>query len=177
MPDHVMNRDEREKKAATSLLKSGVRLTIDTAKWNDGYARLLRQAVSYPEVARIFVSPAIKKELCETIPDNDHAWLRKLRPWYGHDDHFHVRLQCPPGISGCEDQAAPPPGDGCGAELANWFKPPPPPPKKPVKPKPPPPPMTLADLPNACSEILSEGPGGVPVTAGIPVPKARPATN
>ena len=24
------------------------------------------------------------------------AWMRKLRPWHGHDDHFHARLACPP---------------------------------------------------------------------------------
>jgi penicillin-insensitive murein endopeptidase len=176
MPDHVMDRDEREKKAASSLLVRGKRLTLDTHKWSERYATLLRHAASFPEVGRIFVSAAIKQKLCDSV-GTDRAWLRVLRPWYGHDDHFHVRLKCPPGTAGCKDQAAPPAGDGCGAELASWFKPPPPPPKKPPKPRPPPPEKTLSDLPAACAGVLAADPGGVPVTAGIPVPQARPTTN
>ena len=174
MPDHVMDRQERETKAAVSMLVKGVRLKLDTRKWSDADFGFIKQAASYPEVARIFASPAIKQQLCATA-GTDRAWLRKVRPWYGHDDHVHVRLSCPPGVSGCIDQAAPPPGDGCGADLAYWFRPPPPPPKNPPKPKPPPPEKTLADLPRACAQVLTEGPGGVALTDGIPVPAAAPA--
>ena len=163
MPDHVMDRQERERKAAVSMLVKGVRLKLDTNKWSDVDLSLYKQAASYPEVTRIFASPAIKKQLCDAA-GTDRAWLRKIRPWYGHDDHMHVRLACPPGVSGCIGQAAPPPGDGCGADHAYWFRPPPPPPEK-----------TLADLPKACAEVLPEGPGGVALTAGIPVPAAAPA--
>jgi penicillin-insensitive murein endopeptidase len=171
MPPQSMTRDEREKKAAVSLLMTG-RLTVDPAKWTAQFPRLLERAVSYPEVARIFVSPAIKQQLCETV-GTDRAWLRKLRPWWGHDDHFHVRLTCPPGMAGCENQAAPPPGDGCGAELAWWFKPHPPP-KEPTKP---PPEIVLANLPAPCAGVLSAAPGGVETEAAkvAPVPKPRPA--
>ena len=116
MPDHVMTREEREKKAAGSLLVKGKRLTLDTGKWSDVDLRFIRQAASYPEVARIFVSAAIKRKLCDTA-GSDRAWLRVIRPWYGHDDHIHVRLSCPPGVSGCVDQAAPPPGDGWAPSL------------------------------------------------------------
>jgi penicillin-insensitive murein endopeptidase len=173
MPDHVMTREEREKKGAQSVLVKGKRLTLDPRKWSDAETLLLKRAASFPEVTRIFASPAIKKQLCETA-GTDRAWLRKIRPWYGHDDHIHVRLACPPGVSGCDDQAAPPEGDGCGTDLASWFRPPPPPPKHPVKPKPPPPEKTLADLPSACTQVLTGGPGGVALTAGIPVPAPRP---
>jgi penicillin-insensitive murein endopeptidase len=177
MPDYTLSADEREKKSAVSLLMTG-RLSVDPRKWSPLYARLLKRAVSYPEVARIFVSPAIKKELCETVPENDHAWLRKLRPWWGHDDHFHVRLECPPGMSGCETQAPPPPGDGCDASLDDWFKPPPPPSKHPVKPKPPPPELTLADLPKACASVLHDGTGQAAAEAAtVPLPRLRPATS
>lgn len=174
MPDHVMTRTEREKMGAQSVLVKGKRLTLDTHKWTDADTVLVKQAASFPDVARIFASAAIKKHLCETA-GTDRAWLRKVRPWYGHDDHIHVRLTCPPGVSGCIDQAAPPEGDGCGDALAFWFRPPPPPPKNPPKPRPPPPEKTLADLPAACRQILTEGPGGVALTAGIPVPEPRPA--
>jgi penicillin-insensitive murein endopeptidase len=179
MPNYTLSPDEREKKSAVSLLMTG-RLSVDPRKWSPLYARLLKRAVSYPEVARVFISPAIKKELCETA-GTDRAWLRKLRPWWGHDDHFHVRLVCPPGTAGCDGQDPPPVGDGCGAELETWFKPPPPPPPKPpkpVKPKPPPPPLTLADLPKACASVLYDGTTPVAAEAAtMPLPRLRPATN
>ncbi len=175
MPDHVMTPQERETKGAQSVLIKGKRLTLDPRKWSAAETQLLKRAASFPEVERIFASPAIKQQLCDTA-GTDRAWLRKVRPWYGHDDHIHVRLVCPPGVSGCLAQEPPPPGDGCGKELASWFQPPPPPPKHPPKPKPPPPEKTLADLPAACAAVLTEGPGGVALTAGIPVPEPRPAT-
>ena len=77
---------------------------------------------------------------------SDRDWLRKVRPYYGHNYHFHIRLSCPPGTS-CKAQSPPPPGDGCGKDLDYWFSDAilnPPPPKEPPKPKPP---LTMADLP------------------------------
>jgi penicillin-insensitive murein endopeptidase len=162
MPGRKLSPDERETMSAVSLLMTG-RLSVDPAKWSGRFPRLLKQAVSYPEVERIFVSAAIKRELCQSA-GTDRAWLRKLRPWWGHDDHFHVRLACPAGAAGCEGQEPVGPGDGCGAELDAWFKPPPPPPKIPPKPKPE---LTLADLPAACSKVLADpGAPEVPVAAG-----------
>ncbi|MCR4283553.1 MAG: penicillin-insensitive murein endopeptidase [Bauldia sp.] len=175
MPDYTMPAEEREKRAAVSLLTAG-RLSVDPRKWSDLYPRLLKRAVAYPEVARVFVSAAIKQKLCETA-GSDRAWLRKLRPWWGHDDHFHVRLNCPPGMAGCQSQPPVGPGDGC-AELAEWFKPPPPPPPKPLKPKPPPPELTLADLPAVCTDVLNAGLAPEQASAlGVPLPRLRPRTN
>jgi penicillin-insensitive murein endopeptidase len=166
MPPHELSAGDRETMSATSLLVKG-KLQVDPGKWNDGYARVLKRAASYPEVARIFVSPAIKQQLCDTV-GADRGWLRKLRPWWGHDDHFHVRLSCPAGLAGCENQAAPPAGDGCGAELASWLKPPPPK-KEPTVPVKPPPPMTLANLPAACAAVLKApgAPGVMPAAASF----------
>ena len=74
--------------------------------------------------------PGIKQALCARAT-GDRAWLNKVRPWWGHDAHFHVRLACPPGERLCRDQEAPPPGDGCGDDLAWWLT------DEPWKPKPP----------------------------------------
>lgn len=82
---------------------------------------LLRLAAGDPGVERVFVSPLIKRALCEREWE-DRSFLRRLRPWYGHDDHLHVRLACPSGSTDCAPQAPPPPGDGCGAELASWLE-------------------------------------------------------
>lgn len=76
-------------------------------------------SATHPDVARIFVNPVVKWHLCTT--ENDTAWLRKLRPWWGHDQHFHVRLSCPPYSENCKNQNPPPLGDGCDDSLFNWV--------------------------------------------------------
>ena len=83
--------------------------------------------------------------------------MRKIRPWWGHDAHFHVRLACPGVEAGCFDQAPPPAGPGCGKALAWWFSDEAlnPKPKKPAgKPKKKRGPLRLADLPAACGAVL-----------------------
>jgi len=168
MPNRTLSPTEREEISAISMLKPGTR-EINDAVWTDAHARMIRRSASYPEVARVFVHPAIKNRLCQmTWPDRD--WLRKVRPWYGHDDHIHVRLSCPAGQSGCENQAAPPAGDGCGDALAWWLGPEPWKPKPPPDPNKPPAEMMMSALPNACRTVLSFG---VPAE-DVPLPRPRP---
>ncbi len=81
---------------------------------------LLQVTASDPRVTRVFVHPIIKRELCASVT-GERAWLSKIRPWYGHDDHFHVRLACPSDSPDCTPQAPVPEGDGCGDALAFWF--------------------------------------------------------
>lgn len=76
-------------------------------------------AATYPEVARIFVNPVVKWHLCQT--EQGTAWLNKIRPWWGHDQHFHVRMQCPADDRQCHNQKPPPPGDGCNDNLYRWV--------------------------------------------------------
>ncbi len=83
---------------------------------------VLRDAAQEPSVQRIFVNAAIKKALCREAK-GDRSWLSKIRPWYGHDYHFHIRMACPPGSSDCKGQPPQDGGEGCGADdLAYWFK-------------------------------------------------------
>jgi penicillin-insensitive murein endopeptidase len=149
MPDRRLSRLEREEMSATNLVRSDW-LDVDPAVWTPAHAALLRAVAREPEVARIFVNPAIKKALCRD-PGQDRGWLRKIRPTYGHNYHFHIRLACPPGEDGCSDQAPPPAGDGCGEDLAYWFTP------EVMHPKPgrPRPPMTMAQLPAECRRVLT----------------------
>ncbi|MCK3657374.1 penicillin-insensitive murein endopeptidase [Pasteurellaceae bacterium Pebbles2] len=95
---------------------------VDDNIWNQNHFNLIKLAAQDNQVARIFVNPAIKVKLCQS-ERADRSWLHKIRPWYGHDSHFHVRLTCPHGAQYCEDQAPVPAGDGCGAELYSWFEP------------------------------------------------------
>ena len=94
---------------------------IDPNKWSTTQERILMLAASDPRVDRIFINPIIKRKLCANYPGQ--GWLGKMRPWYGHDGHFHVRLKCPPGNASCEAQEPLPNyGNGCD-ELATWFTP------------------------------------------------------
>jgi penicillin-insensitive murein endopeptidase len=148
---------EREAMPFTSMLDKSKFLTVDPRRWSPTHAKLLMLAASYPQVERVFVNPAIKKKMCETWT-GDRSLLGKLRPVYGHDEHFHIRLFCPPGAANCEKQAAVAKGDGCDKSLAWWFTKepwaapkPPDPTKKPVKPRP----VMLTDLPKACAAVLA----------------------
>lgn len=147
-PPRRLTMDERETLSADSVVKGPFEL--NTESWTEIHARLLRRAASYSAVARIFVHPAIKRELCHWAGE-DRGWLRKIRAWYGHDDHFHVRLKCPVGKGPCLDQDQPPAGDGCGGELAWWFSPDA---YRAAPEKKPPAPLTLDDLPVACRSVL-----------------------
>src|SRR5262249_46426625 len=140
--------------SATSMLGPD-KLSVDPSIWTERHARLVKRAVSYPEVERVFVHPAIKKALCEGAAalGSDRSWLSKVRPYWGHYYHFHIRLDCPKDNPDCQRQNSPSHDDGCGKELTDWFAlltaPP-----KPVKPQPPKPPVTLAQLPSACKLVL-----------------------
>jgi len=154
MPNRKLSTKEREDLSATSMLKdNGVE--VDPKLWTAAHARLIRRAALDPEVERIFVHPAIKQALC-TSAGTDRAWLSKVRPYWGHHYHFHVRLDCPPGSEGCRPQDPPGSGDGCGAEVKEWLakvrpRPEPATPAKPAKPKPP---MPLSALPAECRTVL-----------------------
>ncbi len=119
-----------------------------TRHWQPEIDSLIKLAAKDDEVTRIFVNPAIKKQLCADA-GADRDWLHKVRPWFGHRAHMHVRLRCPVGSHECQDQPAPPPGDGCGAELQSWFLPPKPGSGAPVKREPPP-------LPPSCQALLDK---------------------
>lgn len=120
--------------------------SIDRAQWSEKQGQVLKLTAQLPEVDRIFVNPTIKQELCATAGE-ERDWLHKIRPWFYHDDHFHLRLHCPPDSPHCEKQAPIPAGDGCGAELLSWFK------KAPVVKHTPSPPHPV--MPKACAEVLS----------------------
>jgi penicillin-insensitive murein endopeptidase len=149
MPARILSAREREELSAISVLKRGSR-DVDPARFGEGQRLLIYRAARLPGVARIFVAPGIKKSLC-SIRWRDPSFLSKVRPWYGHDDHIHVRLSCPAGAAACIEQDPVPPGDGCGAELDYWFT------DAPYRPStaPPAPPLTMADLPRACEAVLT----------------------
>lgn len=116
LPRKPLDKGELASPEPISMVK-GTRVNPQT--WGDSQYKLLKLAAASPEVERIFVNPPIKLEACRRAT-GDRSWLSKLRPWWGHDEHFHVRLSCTPGDIGCVPQAPVPDGDGCGGELASW---------------------------------------------------------
>lgn len=171
MPDRTMSYEEREVVPKASVLRSDM-MRVDNRRWTRSHQRLIVRAARYPQVERVFVHPAIKKKLCDTLDGSDRAVLNKIRPIYGHHYHFHIRMKCPPGTAGCEDQTDPPMDSGCGKPLAEWLdrvKPRPAvKPKKPVKvakPKH----LMMSALPDACAVVLK-----APAVTDMAVAEYRP---
>ncbi|MCB1412233.1 MAG: penicillin-insensitive murein endopeptidase [Xanthobacteraceae bacterium] len=158
MPNRMLSRNEREEMSAVNMVRTD-KLDIDPRVWTPHHLQVIRAAALEPRVERIFVNAAIKKALCREAHGN-RAWLSKVRPMYGHNYHFHIRITCPRGDHGCTPQKPPPDREGCAAsDLAYWFsdavlhpKPPKRPPKKPPKPRHQ---ITLSELPPACRQVLA----------------------
>lgn len=158
MPDRTLTPKEREDIQATSVILD--RSHVNPRVWTEAHAKLIKRAASYPQVARIFVHPPIKKALCEWAKGN-RSWLAKVRPYYGHTYHFHIRMRCPGDNPSCTNQPIPTPvdGTGCGTELSYWISDRPWAPEKPPSKKTPPPkpakPLMLSNLPSDCRGLLN----------------------
>lgn len=119
MPDTRWTYKQRETTSAISVLKKKS-VYVDKARWKRATTMLLYHAASFPNVERILVHPGIKKQLCDTVR-GDRRWLNKIRPYWGHHYHFHLRIGCPPGSTGCRTQKSTGSDIGCGKSLAWWF--------------------------------------------------------
>jgi penicillin-insensitive murein endopeptidase len=149
MPDRELTRQEREEIPASNLVAPDW-ININPETWSPKYLDFIKAATQSSEVERVLVNAAIKKELCK-IATGDRAWLSKVRPFYGHHDHIHVRLSCPAGSTNCKKQPPISGGEDCGKELDWWFS------EKARTPRKPPlayKPMLLSELPPACTTVL-----------------------
>ena len=152
MPGHVFTTEERNKISASYLVAPDGLHVNDN--WSAADAAFIRTAAEQPEVERVLVNAAIKKKLCEMEAEHHYGWMSKIRPWYGHADHIHVRLKCPADSPHCRRQDPVPSGDGCAKkDLAFWFSKQvlnwEPPKKLPQSG------LSMADLPPACKEVLN----------------------
>lgn len=133
--------------------------------WSDQHATLLRLAAEDPRVDRIFVTAPAKIALCQSATPADTPWLQKIRPYWGHHYHFHVRLKCPEGSPHCIPQTPTVAelsngGNGCDSSLNWWVTARLDPPKTPKPAKPAPRrrgarDYVLAELPAQCSAVLA----------------------
>ena len=90
MPERRLSREEREEMMSTVVVAQDGK-DVDPKVWTPAHAAIIKAAAKDPQVSRIFANAAIKKALCRSA-GRDRAWLRKVRVWYGHDYHFHVRI-------------------------------------------------------------------------------------
>ncbi len=114
MPERELTRAEREDMSATNMVRED-QLDVIPELWTPGHLAVVRAAAQDPAVQRIFVNAAIKRAMCRVAAGE--PWMRKVRPYYSHNYHFHVRLACPRGAENCKDQDPTPTGDGCDSRL------------------------------------------------------------
>jgi penicillin-insensitive murein endopeptidase len=157
LPAQNLNLSPKERENISSISTRRSKGAFTNGSWTRAHHEIIKAAAKDKRTARIFVFPGAKVKMCND-EKGSKAWLNKVRPWYGHHYHFHIRLACPRGEKGCKDQAPPPAGDGC-ADAQKWvndiLNPPAPKPRDPNAPKPKPRrEFTVADLPQQCSTVL-----------------------
>ena len=167
LPAKRLNLSRAERETISSAIVRTADQRGVTQAWTASHHAIMRAAALDPRVDRIFVAAAVKIEMCKTATRADTAWLQKIRPIYGHDAHFHVRLKCPAGSGACQTQTPTVAelskgGNGCDETLMWWvtdyLNPPKADPKKKKEPKPRergPRDYTMADLPRQCAAVLN----------------------
>jgi penicillin-insensitive murein endopeptidase len=128
-PANDLTLNERQREEISSTFNAPVRMVpMSTISGQNNTTISSKPPHLIHAPARIFVFPGAKVQMCKD-ETGDRAWLNKVRPWWGHHYHFHVRLSCPSGATNCKNQAPPPPGDGC-KDAERWVRdilnPPPP---------------------------------------------------
>lgn len=160
LPPTSLNLTRKQRENISSISTRRAKGAYVNDAWTSSHHKIMRAAAKDPRVSRIFVFPGAKVQMCND-ERGDRSYLRKIRPWYGHHYHFHIRLACPKGATGCRDQNPPPAGDGC-ADAREWqaniLNPPKakpaPKPKKPAAPRKARRELVLADLPAQCKPVL-----------------------
>ena len=157
MPGHTLSAEEREKTSAINLVADDWK-RVNPKTWTPQHAAFIKTAAEQPGVERVLVNAAIKKEMCRVDGYRKSDWMAKVRPWYAHHDHIHVRLKCPGDSPNCRGQPAVTDelDNGCsGKALDHWFSDKVLNPPKPTTPPKPPRPLTMADFPPACQTVLA----------------------
>ncbi len=155
LPPSRLNLSAQERENISSISVVTGDLKNINNNWSVGHFKVLRAAAQDPRTARIFVTPMVKIAMCQ-MEGGNRDYLHKIRPWWGHNYHFHVRLKCPSDSPGCVNQT-PVDASTDGCAYANEFygkfitKTIPVPPSPPSPPKPP---LTLSRLPAQCAALV-----------------------
>ena len=102
MPDRRLSEKEREELSATSMLAAdGV--SVDPRVWT----RRMRSSSAAPRPTRRSSACSCTRQSrrrCARRKDGDRSVLHKIRPYWGHHYHMHIRIACPKGSDNCEGQ-------------------------------------------------------------------------
>ncbi len=116
-PKQNLNESNIETLSPTDMVSSDGKKISEY--WSADNENILRMAARNNNVDRIFVNAAIKKQFCSKY--KDEIWQRKIRAWWGHNEHFHVRLKCPANSPECVMTVGAVNVDGCDSSLNWWF--------------------------------------------------------
>ena len=151
----MLSKEEREKISAINLVADDWK-HVNPKTWTPADVDFIRTAAEQPEVERVLVNAAIKKELCRVEDKQHDSWMDKVRPWYGHARPHPCAAEMP-GRFAELPQAAAGAGrrrlrrqgsrllvlrQGAASEAADRRR------------RSPPKALTLADLPPACKTVL-----------------------
>ena len=168
LPPKSLNLTRKEREELSSISIRNKDQSDISENWTRSHMQVLKFAAEDPRVDRIFVAAAAKVKMCEQAGE-DREWLQKIRPYYGHNYHFHVRLKCPPDSETCITQTPTVSnlskgGDGCDDTLSWWvtdyvefLKKPPDPDAKPAPKRRGARDYIMADLPSQCQSVLDSG--------------------
>ncbi|WP_371743762.1 penicillin-insensitive murein endopeptidase [Mangrovicoccus sp. HB161399] len=166
LPPKRLNLSRSEREGISSISVKSADQRHVSGNWTPQHAAILEAAARDPRVDRIFVTAPAKIAMCQNATPSDTAWLQKIRPYWSHDYHFHVRLKCPAGSPGCVTQTPTVAqlsngGNGCDDSLTWWVTDALAPPKPSAEPAKPAPrkrgarDYVLAELPAQCRGVLS----------------------
>lgn len=96
-----LSRAARENLSAQSVRSEDQR-TVNN-NWTPSHMEVIKAVASDPAVDRIFITPPAKVWMCKHAKGK-RKWLQKVRPYWNHHHHFHVRLKCPKESVGCKTQ-------------------------------------------------------------------------
>lgn len=154
LPPPRLNLSRAARESISSLdVRSADQKSVN-GNWTRAHHAIMEAAARDPQVERIFVTPPVKLRMCADASVSDRDWLAKIRPWWGHNTHFHVRLRCPTGAAGCVTPDPLPPGDGC-ADAVWWVTEALQPPDPAALAPQPRPELRLSDLPSQCAQVLA----------------------
>jgi penicillin-insensitive murein endopeptidase len=153
MPDRTLSRRESEESMSATNVVAADRLDVDPAA---GPASTSPSSALAAQETRGRAHFRQRRDQEGALPRGGATarWLSKVRPMWGHNYHFHIRIGCPRGEASCADQDPPPTGEGCDASLDWWFSDAVLNPPKRTRPARPRPPMTMAQLPPECRQVL-----------------------
>ncbi|MEH6360394.1 MAG: penicillin-insensitive murein endopeptidase [Amylibacter sp.] len=164
LPPKRLNLSRAEREALSSKTVRSKDWRTVNGNWTPAHMEVIKAAASDPAVDRIFITAPAKVWMCKHAKGN-RKWLQKVRPYWGHHYHFHVRLKCPKGSTICKTQKPTVKqlsknATGCDKDLNWWIttalKPPDPnAPKKKKQKKRGARDYVMADLPNQCRRVLA----------------------